>query len=155
MRHCPSPCSARRYWGLISPSVQDMSHSTNLGGWERREWTERIHGLGYRGYYLSGHGSLHIFHGCPRGVFSQLLADRIHLENLWVIVLFNCWETNEITNKLDLTGHHNTPNINLHLVQLGLSQNLWKNTSTETLTDNQTVVRQVLLAWNWVSMADV
>lgn len=68
-----------------------------------REWTETIHGQG-RGYYLSGHGSLHIFHG-SQGVFSQLLEDHIHLKTLWVTCDLQyielCWKANEIRNKRD------------------------------------------------------
>lgn len=104
----------------------------NLGGrgveW-RREWTERIHGLG-KGYYLSGHGSLHIFHGCSQGVFSQPLADRIHLKHLWascglhssLSLLRNKWDKKQM--RWDLKGHRNAQNIQLYLAQIWLSQNL-------------------------------
>lgn len=68
-----------------SPShhlLQTNSYSKRWVGvsGEEREQTERIHGL-RRGYYCSGHGSLHIFHG-SRGVLSQLLEDHIHLKHL-------------------------------------------------------------------------
>lgn len=159
MRPYPSPCSARTYRGLILPSVTSGEPLQPWVGVEwRREWTERIHGLG-RGYYLSGHGSLHIFHGCSLGVSSQLLADRIHLRHLWVTcglhstvsLLKNKRDEKQI--RWDLTGHHSTQNIQLHLVQLWLSQNLsrsspffffsfslWRGSGSFLVTDMDTQV---------------
>jgi len=83
MWFCPTPHPAMRYKSLNLPSVLDMSHFKPGWEWSGGESGQRIHGLS-RGYYLSGHGSLHIFHGCSQGAFSQLLAHCIHLKHLWV-----------------------------------------------------------------------
>lgn len=62
--------------------LQTNSHFKHWVGasGEEREQTEGIRGL-RRGYYCSGHGSLHIFHG-SWGVLSQLLEDHIHFKHL-------------------------------------------------------------------------
>lgn len=75
-RHCPSPSSPEANRDLTLPSVQDLSQTRPGSGESSVVWS--------RGYYLGGHGCLHMFCGCPWGVFSQLLANRIHLEPLWV-----------------------------------------------------------------------
>lgn len=106
----------------ICPTHEPLQ--TWVGVERRSEWTERIHGPG-RGYYLSGHGSLHIFHG-SRGVFSQLLAECIHLKHLWVTcgLLSALWKNkwDEKQMRRELTGHHNAANIQLLSVQLWPSQ---------------------------------
>lgn len=82
MRHCPSP---HLPWdtGASSYHLSKTWATPNLAG-SGGESGQRESMVWGRGYYLSGHGSLHIFHGCPQGVFSLLLADRIHLKHLWV-----------------------------------------------------------------------
>lgn len=83
MWFCPTPCSAIRYKRFNLPSVLDTSHSKPWWKRSKGESGQTIRGL-VKGYYLSGHGSLHIFHGCSQGVFSQLLVQRIHLKHMWV-----------------------------------------------------------------------
>lgn len=117
---CPTPCSALRYRNRNLPSVLDVSHSKperESGGGESGQ---TIRGL-VRGYYLSGHGSLHIFHGCSQGVFSQLLVHCIHFGHLWVTCglhkalsqLKDKWNTKQ--ERWELKGHQDKQAVLLHL----------------------------------------
>lgn len=119
MRLCPTPCTVMRYKGLNLPSVLDMSHSKPWVERSGGESGQRIRGLG-RGYYLSGHGSLHIFHACSQGVFAQLLAHCIHLKCSWVtcglhkalLLIKSRWDKKH--KRWDLKDRHNTENIQLY-----------------------------------------
>ena len=124
MRHCPSPCSARTYKGLVLPSVPDMSHSKP--GWERvdRENPWSGPGLLSRWSWVLAHISW--LPGCLLTAISRPCSFKPLAGHLWP-AKHSAGKKNKRDKeqmRWDLSGQRKTRNIHLHLLQLWLSQNL-------------------------------
>lgn len=99
MRHCPSPCSARTYKGLVLPSVPDMSHSKP--GWERvdRENPWSGPGLLSRWSWVLAHISW--LPGCLLTAINRPCSFKALAGHLWPAKHSVGKKTKEIRNKWD------------------------------------------------------